>query len=196
MSRWRNNGGWNKRCGTVEETPKIDSFNLALTEVWGRLWWEGTEIPIYREWDSCTLFPGCKGEQEILLHHKPNGYGGGQTFFLCPACGMRARFLYFNGKSSLFKCRKCSQLNYRSQQETRSGSMYYYDKGMALVEKHLDTWPKIRPDGFSFCDWIPDRPRYMHLTTYRRYLKRFLKHRERFTMKMVADLQRLTKSFI
>lgn len=26
-----------------------------------------------------------------------------------------------------------------------------YDKGVALVEKHLDRWPRIRPDGFCFC---------------------------------------------
>ena len=41
---------------------------------------------------------------------------------------------------------------------------------MKLVENRLPTWTLFRPDGFSFCRYLPDRPRYMHETTYRRYL--------------------------
>lgn len=193
MSRWRNNGGWNKTHGTVEKTPRIDSFDLALTEIWGALWWGSLEIPIYQEEDRCVLMPECKGEQEITLSRKANGYGKSQTFFLCPICGARVRFLYFNGKCRLFKCRKCSQLNYRSQQETRSGTMFYYDKGMDFVKKHLDRWPCVRPDGFSFCDWIPDRPRYQHQSTYRRYLRRFLWYRQKHSDRQIEDLKRLLR---
>lgn len=64
--------------------------------------------------------------QTIELSRKENGFGGNQAFFLCPACGERRRYLYQLGAA--FLCRKCAQLNYRSQQETRSGSMYFYDK--------------------------------------------------------------------
>lgn len=35
MSRWRNNGGWNKTHGTVEKTPRIDSFEAG--DGWGTL---------------------------------------------------------------------------------------------------------------------------------------------------------------
>lgn len=188
MSRWRNNGGWNRSHDTVERTPRVDSFDLALTEVWGRLWWKGTEIPTYREWDSCTLFPGCKGEQEIMLDHKPNGYGSSQIFFLCPTCGVRVRFLYFNGKGQLFKCRRCSHLNYKSQQRTK-GSDDGYDMGMKLAREKLRVTD--RPCGFDFMEYIPPRPWYMHMDTYRRYLKRFLKHRERFTEHWHTDLLRI-----
>ena len=73
--------------------------------------------------------------------------------------------------------------------------MYYYHKGMALVDKHLDTWPKVRPDGFSFCDWMPDRSRYMHQTTYRRYLARFLRYRKKHADRQMTDMLRILKMF-
>ncbi len=126
--------------------------------------------------------------QTVELSRKPNGYGGAQTFFLCPACGARVRYLYLTGR--VFLCRKCSKLNYRSQQETRSGSMYYYDKGMSLVDKHLDTWPRLRPDGFTFCTWIPERPRYMHQSTYWCYLHRFAKYQHQHYVRQIDDLSR------
>lgn len=39
---------------------------------------------------------------------------------------MKEDYLYLTG--GVFLCRKCSRLNYRSQQETRSDSMYYYER--------------------------------------------------------------------
>ena len=198
MSRWRNNGGWNKTHGTVEKTPRIDSFEVA--EVGGR----GT---VFTHQDGKAIILDCdhwqgpdrevvelyagKWAQTLELSQKANGYGGSQTFFLCPACGRRVRYLYLTGVA--FQCRKCSRLNYRSQQETQSGSMYFYDKGMDFVEKHLDRWPRVRLDGFSFCDWVPDRPRYMHQTTYRRYMRRFLRYRKKHTDRQIEDIQRILR---
>ena len=69
--------------------------------------------------------------------------------------------------------------------------MYYYNKGMALAEKRLDRWPLVRPDGFSFCRWMPDRPRYMHQTTYRRYLQRFTKYQRQHEKRLMEDMARL-----
>jgi len=129
--------------------------------------------------------------RRLELSRKRNGYGGSQAFFLCPACGRRVRYLYLAGAA--FLCRKCAQLNYRSQQETRSGTMYFYDKGMALVEKHLETWPRVRLDGFSFCAWIPERPRYMHKDTYFRYLRRFAQYQGKHLEREKRDLLRLFK---
>lgn len=129
----------------------------------------------------------------LELSRKANGFGGSQVFFLCPACGERRRYLYLTGTT--FLCRKCARLNYQSQQETRSDSMYFYDKGMALAEKHLDTWPGVRPDGFSFCDWVPDRPRYMHRNTYQRYLRRFLRYRKQHFDRQINDMARLLRGF-
>ena len=187
MSTWRNNGGWNKRYGTVEKVPRIDSYEAGEVESCGALiaFCDGKMLAL-----DCDHYTECGPEREIVevwhpedgwsqtleLSRKVNGFGGSQAFFLCPACGDRRRYLYLTGAT--FLCRKCAGLNYKSNQETRSGSMYYYGKGVALAEKHLDTWPGVRPDGFGFCRWVPDRPRYMHQTTYRRYLIRFLRYRK------------------
>ena len=197
MSRRRNNGGNNRTHGQVERTPRIDSFEamngerVLFAECGGKMlaidYDRYTEYRPDTEREFVELWGG-RWSQTIELSHKVNGFGGSQAFFLCPACGERVRYLYMTG--AVFLCRKCAQLNYRSQQETRSDSMYYYDKGMALVENRL--WPlTVRPDGFSFCDWVPDRPRYMHETTYRRYLRRFLRYQEKHSERQMADMLKL-----
>lgn len=203
---WRtNNGGWNKSHGTVEKTPRIDSYEAGDMGYRGCLFgYADKGIPLvfdcYRYIDYgigldadrevVEVWHPTGGWRQILeLSRKKNGFGGNQAFFLCPACGERRRYLYLTG--STFLCRKCAQLNYKSQQETRSDSMYYYHKGMALVDKHLYTWPRFRPDGFSFCDWLPGRPRYMHGSTYRRHLLRFLRYRKKHEDRQLEELRAL-----
>lgn len=206
MSRWRNNGGWNKRCGTVEKVPRIDSFDPAISEDGGTLFVCADGINRLIDFDrymDCGPTPEADREivelwgkdwsQTLELSRKANGFGGSQVFFLCPACGERRRFLYLTRAG--FLCRKCSRLNYRSQQETRSDSMYYYHKGLDLVEKHLYTWPRVRPDGFSFCRWVPERPRHMHQTTYGRYLRRFAKYQDQHQRRQLEDMARLLRMF-
>lgn len=206
MYRWNNNGGWNKSHGTVEKTPRIDSFDSAISEGGGSLFVCADGVTRLIDCDHYTdYWPTPEEDREIVelwkgewsqaleLSRKRNGFGGNQPFFLCPACGGRVRYLYLTG--AVFLCRKCSRLNYRSQQTTRSDSMYFYNKGVALVERHLDTWPRVQPDGFSFCEWIPERPRYMHQTTYRRYLVRFLRYREKHSDRQVSDMLRILRAF-
>ena len=206
MSRWRNHGDWNKRCGTIEKTFRIDSFDSAISEGGDSLFVCADGKTKLLDFDRYTEYgPRPEDDREIVelwagdwsqtveLSHKVNGYGGEQIFFLCPGCGARVRYLYCKGWQ--FVCRKCAKLNYRSQQETRSDSMYYYDKGMALVEKHLDHWPRVRPDGFSFCAWVPERPRYMHQTTYKRYLRRFTRYQGKHQQRELEDMARLLRIF-
>lgn len=205
MSRWRHHGGWNKSHGTVEKTPRIDSYEAGTVEGLGCLFgYADKGMPLVLDCERYIDYgPDPEADREIVevwhtkegwsqtleLSRKANGYGGSQAFFLCPGCGRRVRYLYLTGAT--FLCRKCSRLNYRSQQETRSDCMYYYHKGVALVEKHMDTWPRVRPDGFGFCDWVPDRPRYMHRTTYRRFLARFLWYRRQHEARQLEELRRL-----
>ncbi len=208
MSRWRNNGGWNKSHGRVEETPRVDSFEAGEVEGRGKLLSyanKGLSLVLdcarYMEYGPApetereiveVLHPKEVGfSWELELSRKENGFGGSQAFFLCPVCGRRVRYLYLTGAT--FLCRKCARLNYQSQQETRSDSMYYYRKGMALVEGHLDTWPRVRPDGFSFCAWIPERPKGMHKDTYLRYLRRFARYQDKHLEREERDLTRILR---
>lgn len=206
MSRWRTNGGWNRRCGQIEQTPRIDSFEAGPMEGGGALFAYGDGKSTLLECDHYTVY-GAKEEadreivelwggdlsQTVELSRIASGFGGSRAYWLCPTCGARVRFLYFTG--AIFLCRRCSRVNYRSQQENKSDSMRFYNKGMALVEKHLDRWPRFRPDGFSFCDWVPDRPKGMHETTYRRYLARFLRYRKKHADRQMADMLRLLRMF-
>lgn len=68
--------------------------------------------------------------------------------------------------------------------------MVNYDDGMKYAERHLvpPRWPI---DGFSFCGWIPERPRYMHFSTYQKHMKRFLKYRRRHEERTLSDLRRI-----
>lgn len=206
MYRWNNNGGKNRTHGQVEATPRIDSFEAGEIGGWGVLFGcadGGTPLVL----DCCRdMEYAPDGVRETLevwhrkdgwsqtleLSRKRNGFGGSQAFFLCPACGGRVRYLYLTG--GVFLCRKCAQLNYRSQQETRSDSMYYYNKGLGLVEKHLEP-PPFLIDGFGFCRWIPDRPRYMHQTTYGRYLRRFAKYQDQHQRRQMEDMAKLLRLF-
>ena len=204
---WRNNnGGWNKCHGTVEEVPRIDSYEAGEVGGWGKLFGctakgrplvldccRDIEYAPDRDIETVVLWHRDGWSQTIELSRKRNGYGGSQAFFFCPACGGRVRYLYQVGAT--FLCRKCARLNYRSQQETRSGSMYYYCKGVSLVEKPQDTWPRFRPDGFSFCNWVPDRPRYMHRATYRRYLIRFLRYQKKHSDRQMEDMLKILGMF-
>lgn len=200
MYRWNNNGGWNKSHGTIEKTPRVDSFEAGEIDGWGTLFGymgacASLVLDCYHDVleDRETLeIWRNRDRQTIELSRKRNGFGGSQTFFLCPGCGGRVRHLYLTGKS--FLCRKCSGLNYRSQQETRSDCMYFYNKGMDLVERHLKP-PPFLIDGFGFCCWIPDRPRYMHQTTYRRYLRRFAKYQDQHQRRQMEDMVRLLRLF-
>lgn len=203
MYRRNNAGGRNKSHRTVERVPRIDSYEAATNESCDVLFTHtGAGPPLML---NSLRYMECQGDahhnvvkvwdskgpwnQTLELSSKENGFGGAQTFFLCPSCGARRRYLYLTERG--FLCRECAHLNYRSQQEPRSDSMYNYRKGMDFVEKHLNAWPRARPDGFSFCDWVPDRPRYMHQVTYRRYLGRFLRYRKKHADRQVADMLRL-----
>lgn len=201
MYRWNSNGGWNRTHGTVEEIPRIDSYEAAEVDGWsaiiGHKGAGGSLVldcyhDILEDRETLEIWHS-QAWRVIEISRKQNGFGGSQAFFLCPGCGGRVRYLYQVGDS--FLCRKCAKLNYRSQQETRSDSMYYYHKGVTLVEKHLYTWPRYRPDGFSFCAWIPKRPRYMHQTTYERYLRRFAKYQDQHQRRQLEDIARLLHLF-
>ena len=128
------------------------------------------------------------GRWRLRITRINNGFGGTRAFWLCPYCRRRVRYLYFNGND--FVCRECARLNYKSQQETKD-SMRDYRRGMAFAENKLSVNPAFRPDGFDFCEYVPGKPKGMHGTTYRRYLSRFLKYRERHTARTMADLKRL-----
>ena len=81
-------------------------------------------------------------------------YGGRRLWLLCPECQRRSGVLYLAEKVA---CRRCLDLIYPCQRETRGG------KGLALLHR----WRRKVNDG-------GDKPRYMHLATYLAYKERIL----------------------
>lgn len=79
-------------------------------------------------------------------------YGGKRAWFLCAKCGRRIRKLYL--KNKYFYCRHCQQLNYYSQQQSKSDQrmegirerIYYVQKQLKEIRLNHDT------------NWIP-RPK-------------------------------------
>ena len=187
-----NNGGWNKTHEQVERTPRIDSFETPSLHGTGCLWCGQRLIQAHKV-DECNALLHLKGgDQQVSLSYSPNGFGGQQTFFLCPGCGDRVRFLYLTKRG--FLCRKCAKLNYRSQQQTKD-SMVDYWKGMEYAKRYL-TLPPWTIDGFSFIRYLPDKPKGMHETTYRRHLVRFFRYQKRYMNRFAADITRICSKIL
>lgn len=98
--------------------------------------WEQKEYPVLLEWTRCN-------------------YGGERPWFRCPVarCGRRVAILY---GGSVFACRRCHNLAYESQSETRHGRML--SKAQAIRVK-LGGEP-------GFANDFPAKPKGMHWRTY------------------------------
>ena len=193
----------NRTHNQVERTPRIDSFEIEHDTGWSCLLC-GTErgLPVlidtyhyidYGPDDETELLeirqPGWN--QAVELSKKMNGFGGYQFFFRCP-CGRRVRFLYQSATG--FSCRRCSRLNYKSQQQNKASSLYYYSKGLKFLEKHFDSRDD-KPDGFEFSHYTPRRLRRQHETTYQRHLKRLQRYQQQHTDMELMELSRILKIF-
>ena len=148
-----------KKHGQVEKAKRIDSFEaeyrafqLGLCDM----------LPFSRECDRIKLPSG----RIVKLSYVHNA-AGRLTFFLCPCCGKRVRFLYLPE----YKCRTCARLNYRSQQVTK-GSLA--DLCAIPVKMGLE-----EPTIFDF-EYTLIRPRYMNKARFERLNRRFKKKMRAF----------------
>lgn len=194
-------GGWNKSHGQQERTPRLDAFEIGCNST-GEIYIGNTltkstylDYSVYYYGDSEGVefwYNGTPLKEILTITRLQNGFGtSGQTFWICPFCGKRRRYIYI--KDEHFRCRSCARLNYKRQQDNVD-SMFWYRLGMEYAREHFEPppWPI---DGFAFCDWIPDRPRYMHQSTYKRYLRRFMRYREKHSDRQIEDLKRILKIY-
>lgn len=127
-----------KKHEIVENQRRIDSldadYKAFAVESGGRL--TGERLTFFREDEQITLEDG----QQIRLSYMRNR-AGRQTFFLCPGCGRRVRFLYLPG----VKCRVCKNLNYRSQHRKPEDSIEELADILGIRAEDLpttDEWDK------------------------------------------------------
>jgi hypothetical protein len=136
-------------------------------------------------------YPGSRWAQTILMDRIQNGFGGTRPFWLCPCCSKRVRYLHFKG--NCFMCRECAGLNYRSQQATKN-STYYFRAGMQYARRRFDVSAELCE--FDFTEFVPDRPKGMHLQTYTRRLKRFSRYRDRHAELLLAQMAHILGNMI
>lgn len=181
-------GGNNRTHGQIERALRIDSFEAGAVQNWGTIFacGGGQMVPL-----DCSRF--MEDDEEVVelsfttleLTRTPSGFGGSCAYWLCPRCGKRVRFLYFKGLG--FVCRGCARLNYRCQQRTKDSTNYVQD-GLKLARDRLYWEPPfdICPAEFPYV--TPDRPRYMHQTTYRRYLARYRRYQEKYQRESMREM--------
>ena len=187
-------GGYNRTHGQIERAERIDSFEAGKVEGRGLLIaYRGTnalslQCEHYQEPDRETVelfYLGSPWSVTLELTQTPSGFGGSCTFWLCPCCGRRARFLYFKGKG--FVCRSCAKLNYRCQQRTKDSVNPAYD-GIRYAREKLHWRPLVAVVPADFPYMTPDRPKGMHKRTYYRYLARYRRYQEKYRRDSIREM--------
>lgn len=155
--------------GQVEREQRIDSFDSE-----GRCFFVGPfdTLRFERQGKEIRI-----GGYRISLDYVHNA-AGRLTFFLCPYCGRRVRYLYLPE----FKCRLCAQLNYRCQQ-TAKGSRDALQSIPAKIGAEIPPEDVMELDGYFL-----ERPPYMRRKRFAKYEQRFEKHRAEFEQKELGRL--------
>ena len=159
-----------KKHGQVEDRKRIDSFDCDL---------RAFQIGL-----GCLPFDRCDDTIKVCgttihLEYVHNA-ACRLTFFICPRCGSRVRFLYLPG----LRCRKCERLNYRIQQ-TAHGSR---DALLSIPQKlgvalPLDDVTELVLGGYTL-----ERPRYMRKARFDRIQGRYQKHLTAFLRREIPRL--------
>lgn len=156
---------------------------------WGRedrlhaetsFWWMGMDGPALTfglhvcVHDFCLAvepahFYGCERIMEpsiiVWLERTRCNYGGKRIWFGCSGCEQRVTKLYIVrrlGELTRFRCRRCLDLAYDSQQRSRQN-------------RCLDTAGRLRVaigGSGSLADPLPDKPKGMHWKTYLKKCRR------------------------
>ena len=162
-------GGQKRTHGSIIECARVDSFKTAVPPGQYAINWiigGGINLDVG---DGCVRLLYDIADQSIServeLSTVPNHYGGSRSFFLCPGCDRRVRFLYRPWERLRFRCRSCWRLNYPSQQET-PGAVGPYRKGVKLLLERFKLPLDKIPGPGRFYGYIPPRPKGMHWHTY------------------------------
>lgn len=151
-----------KQHGQVENRRRIDSFDADL-----KAFQIGLDCLPFDRVDDRIKVCGAT----IHLDYVHNA-ACRLTFFICPRCGSRVRFLYLPG----LRCRKCERLNYRIQQ-TAHGSrvaLLSIPQKLGVTLPPEDAW-ELMHDGYHL-----ERPRYMRRSKFSKIRNRYEKHQNAF----------------
>jgi hypothetical protein len=119
------------------------------------MWFPFRRLKTFRDRLEISWPDKTKPPVIILVEYTGLYLGGSRPWFMCPRCQRRVGKLYQLSIDIL--CRKCYDLGYRSQAQTRKARL------QAKVEK-------IR-NRLWFENNKPIRPHYMHRATFQRHLR-------------------------
>jgi hypothetical protein len=98
--------------------------------------------------------------EPVAITRTPCHFGGERPWFVCLGCGRRVAVLY--APNAYFRCRRCHELTYASTREPEHERLLY--KAQAI---------RTRLGGSgNIVASLPDKPKGMHWTTYRRLRER------------------------
>lgn len=120
--------------------------------------------------------------EHISFSFKDQPFGGVRKFFICPGCKRRCMVLYGGAH---FRCRKCHDLAYASQNEDQ-------------IDRIRRKAEKIRGQlgGELDLDWsFPKKPKGMHWRTYYRLRSMGQSLEDEFHEKLEHQLERLSHLF-
>jgi hypothetical protein len=146
---------------------------------------EKDALQLAYEWRPPGSTVWIRGAQRVLVKWTPCYFGGFRAWLQCggPAdgrdCGRRAAKLYL-GRGSVFACRRCHGLAYRSQSET------VMNRAVVKARKL-----RVRLGGRpSLLDPLPRRPPRMHRLTYYRLFAMAIKAQERALELEIDEIRR------
>lgn len=108
---------------------------------------------------------GIYGQVIGVTYHDSNLGNGKVAFFICPGCGNARRDLYL--KENEWKCYKCHDLVYYSQQRSRNTYWYWVNRAEKEARK-VDSSFRVKDfNDFMNHRWIfPFKPKYMQWGKY------------------------------
>lgn len=123
---------------------------------------------------------------KVTIEWTPCNYGGKRAWFICSKCGRRVRKLYL--RSGYFHCRRCQQLNYYSQQQSKSDQkldgirekIYYIQKQLKAVLLDHNRF------------WIP-RPKGMHYRRYKQLINKMHELQQEHELAFRSEINRKLK---
>lgn len=112
---------------------------------------------------------GNKITHDIPLAHVSNYFGGSRTYFLCPLCHTRRRYIYFHQRR--FICRVCADLTHKSTQLTKGSTEAAKHRIQAFIKVSFKD-SDISPTAAVYR--LPQRPSGMHHKKYHQLITRLL----------------------
>ena len=140
---------------------------------------ESDAIVLMFRWRSRTDSEWKPVDQRISITWTDCHFGGRRPWCLCPCCGRCAGLLY--SVSSLFSCRQCNGLAYRSQ---RALPRHRAISRARKIRRRLG-------GSASVMDEFPERPKGMHMKTYNRLRRSY----ERFDGEFSSGCDRVIERF-